>query len=135
MAAVEGGENTSEPPASVNPSSLALFPSASLAAFLGSFHWLLDIRAFVRSPLGSVPIHRYVPRNAPCKLCGDGFDHHQAASASALIACPTCGQPVARANIQAVNTPKLLKPLSVSDAKSLGFSVFKKTSSGEFERQ
>lgn len=82
-----------------------------------------------------MPIHRYVPKKSPCKLCGDGFDHHQAASVPALDTCPTCGQPVARTNIQSVNTPKLLKPLSVSDAKSLGFSVFKKTSSGEFERQ
>ncbi|MCU0791425.1 MAG: zinc ribbon domain-containing protein [Opitutaceae bacterium] len=82
-----------------------------------------------------MPIHRYVPQTAPCKLCGDGFDHHQAANAPVLNACPTCGQAVSRANIQSVNTPKLLKPLSVSDAKSLGFSVFKKTSSGEFERQ
>jgi putative FmdB family regulatory protein len=82
-----------------------------------------------------VPIHRYVPQKLPCKLCGDGFDHRQAPAETDLTACPTCGQPVVRAAIQAVNTPKLLKPLSVSDAKKLGFSVFKKTSSGEFERQ
>ncbi len=82
-----------------------------------------------------MPIHRYVPQKAPCKLCGDGFDHRQSPTESDLAACPTCGQAVTRAPVQTVNTPKLLKPLSVSDAKSLGFSVFKKTSSGEFERQ
>ncbi len=82
-----------------------------------------------------MPIHRYVPATAPCRLCGDGFDHRQAPGDANLATCPTCGQAVKRAGVQAINTPKLLKPLSVSDAKSLGFSVFKKTASGEFERQ
>lgn len=82
-----------------------------------------------------MPIHRYTPLKSPCKLCGEGFDHRQSPSEADLSACPTCGQPVARAAVHGVNTPKLLKPLSVSDAKNLGFSVFKKTSSGEFERQ
>lgn len=82
-----------------------------------------------------MPIHRYVPAAAPCRLCGDGFDHRQSPNEPDLAACPTCGQAVKRAGVQAINTPKLLKPLSVSDAKSLGFSVFKKTASGEFERQ
>lgn len=82
-----------------------------------------------------MPIHRYVPAAAPCRLCGDGFEHRQSPTEADLSTCPTCGQTVKRAAIQAINTPKLLKPLSVSDAKSLGFSVFKKTASGEFERQ
>lgn len=82
-----------------------------------------------------MPIYRYAPAKAPCRLCGEGFDHRQNPGDATLNACPTCGQPVARVAVQAMNTPKLLKPLSVSDAKSLGFSVFKKTSSGEFERQ
>lgn len=82
-----------------------------------------------------MPIHRYAPAKLPCRLCGQGFEHRQSPSEPDLTACPTCGQAVARATIEAVNTPKLLKPLSVSDAKNLGFTVFKKTSSGEFERQ
>lgn len=82
-----------------------------------------------------MPLHRYAPVPSPCRLCGDGFEHRQSASEPDLHHCPTCGQAVARAVIETVNTPKLLKPLSVSDAKNLGFSVFKKTSSGEFERQ
>lgn len=83
-----------------------------------------------------MPIHRYAPASGPCRLCGEGFDHRQHPGEANLAACPTCGQAVTRAAApQSVNTPKLLKPLSVSDAKSLGFSVFKKTASGEFERQ
>jgi putative FmdB family regulatory protein len=83
----------------------------------------------------TVPIQRYVPAAAPCRLCGDGFDHRQSPSEADLCACPTCGQAVRRVGVQAVNTPKILKPLSISDAKSQGFTVFKKSSSGEYERQ
>ena len=82
-----------------------------------------------------MPLHRYTPQTAPCKLCGDGFDHHQTADTPALSACPTCGQPVARAPFQSTYSPRILKPLSVSDAKTAGFKVFKRTSGGEFERQ
>jgi len=82
-----------------------------------------------------MPLHRYQPLQLPCKLCGEGFDHHQTSAQPALISCPTCGQPVTRATVQTLHTPKYLKPLSVSDAKTAGFTVFKRTSSGEFERQ
>lgn len=82
-----------------------------------------------------MPVYRYAPLKSPCKLCGEGFDHHQAAKSDPLTACPTCGQAVSRANIHAVNTPKLVKPLSVSDAKKAGFTVLKKISSGEYEKQ
>lgn len=82
-----------------------------------------------------MPLLRYAPVNRPCRLCGDGFEHREAANSLPLESCPTCGQAVKRAAVHAVHTPKLLKPLSVSDAKGLGFSVFKKTASGEFERQ
>ncbi|MCX6936665.1 MAG: zinc ribbon domain-containing protein [Verrucomicrobia bacterium] len=82
-----------------------------------------------------MPIHHYAPALLPCKLCGEGFDHHQAATDPALTTCPTCGQTVTRIGIQTSHTPKLLHPLSVSEAKNLGFTVFKKTSAGEFERQ
>jgi putative FmdB family regulatory protein len=82
-----------------------------------------------------MPIHRYTPVTPPCRLCGNGFEHRQNPSEPDLNACPTCGQAVQRAAVETINTPKLLKPLSVSDAKSLGFSVFKKTAAGEYERQ
>jgi putative FmdB family regulatory protein len=82
-----------------------------------------------------MPFYRYLPASAPCKLCGDGFDHRQGAAAPALTACPTCGQQVTRAAVVATHTPRLLAPLSVSAAKSAGFTVLKRVSSGEFERQ
>jgi hypothetical protein len=34
-----------------------------------------------------------------------------------------------------VNSPTKLKPLSISDAKSAGFTVLKRVGKGEYERQ
>ena len=82
-----------------------------------------------------MPVYRYVPAKLPCKLCGEGFDHRHDASDAALNACPTCGQAVTRVAVQQINTPKLLAPISVSKAKQAGFTVLKRISDTEFERQ
>ena len=82
-----------------------------------------------------MPVYRYAPVKAPCKLCGEGFDLRHNASDPALSECPTCGQAVARQAIQQINTPKLLAPISVSKAKQAGFTVLKRISDTEFERQ
>lgn len=82
-----------------------------------------------------MPVYRYAPVKAPCKLCGEGFDHRHDAAEAALCACPTCGQAVTRVAIQQVNTPKLLAPVSVSKAKQAGFTILKRISDTEFERQ
>jgi hypothetical protein len=37
--------------------------------------------------------------------------------------------------ISLVHAPKILKPVSVSDAKKAGFTVLKRVSKGEYERQ
>jgi putative FmdB family regulatory protein len=82
-----------------------------------------------------MPIYRYTPAQAPCKLCGSGFDHRQGAAEAVLTECPTCGQPVNRVVVVSLHTPKLLAPLSVSAAKSAGFTVLKRLGKGEFEKQ
>lgn len=82
-----------------------------------------------------MPVYRYAPEKLPCKLCGDGFEHRHDASADALKTCPTCGQGVSRVCIQQIHTPKLLAPISVSKAKQAGFTVLKRISDTEFERQ
>ena len=82
-----------------------------------------------------MPLHAYAPLTPPCRLCGDGFEHRASATAPALAACPTCGQPVRRRVAQTVNTPKLSAPLSVSRARQAGFTVLKRTTAGEFEKQ
>jgi Zinc ribbon domain len=82
-----------------------------------------------------MPLFRYLPASPPCKLCGGGFDHRQTAGTPDLTTCPTCGQSVARAPFNPVHSPKILAPLSLSSAKQAGFTVLKRTSSGEFEKQ
>lgn len=82
-----------------------------------------------------MPLHFYAPLHPPCRICGPGFEQRQSTGAPDLVACPKCGQPVCRAPVQAVNSPKLSAPLSVSRARQAGFTVLKRTSAGEYERQ
>lgn len=82
-----------------------------------------------------MPIRFYAPLTSPCRLCGRGFEYHQAAHAPDLNACPTCGQPVCRGGPQLANSPKLSAPLAVSRARQAGFTVLKRTPGGEYERQ
>jgi putative FmdB family regulatory protein len=82
-----------------------------------------------------MPIRFYAPATGRCKLCGEGFEHRERADVPSLTACPRCGQPVVRKVVQRANSPKLLAPLSVSNAKSAGFTVLKRTARGEFEKQ
>jgi hypothetical protein len=82
-----------------------------------------------------MPLRFYAPRKSPCRLCGPGFEHREPADAAPLTACPKCGQAVGRAAAQPVNSPKLSAPLSVSRARQAGFTVLKRTSAGEYERQ
>lgn len=83
-----------------------------------------------------MPVLHYKPCSSPCRLCGEGFDHtHLSPGEADLTACPTCGQPVTRESIARFNSPKLLRPASVSDAKAAGFTVLRRTGHGEFEKQ
>ncbi|MEO5959841.1 MAG: FmdB family zinc ribbon protein [Opitutaceae bacterium] len=82
-----------------------------------------------------MPLRAYAPLSPPCRLCGDGFEHMQPSSAADLTACPTCGEHVRRSMVHPVNSPKLSAPVSVSRARQAGFTVLKRTSGGEFERQ
>ena len=84
-----------------------------------------------------MPIYEYEPSDGtrdqkPC--CGSGFTLRRPVSAKPLEKCPCCKRPV-RKIISSFNTPTHLKPLSISDAKNAGFTVLKKSSKGEYERQ
>jgi hypothetical protein len=48
--------------------------------------------------------------------------------------CPLCKKAV-RKIVSQVNSPTKLKPLSISEAKSAGFTVLKKVGKGEYEKQ
>jgi putative FmdB family regulatory protein len=82
-----------------------------------------------------MPLQFYAPLNPPCRICGPGFEHRQPGGTPDLTACPKCGQAVHRVAVQSVNSPKLSAPLSVSRARQAGFTVLKRTSAGEYERQ
>lgn len=81
-----------------------------------------------------MPIRTYEPLQPPCRMCGKGFDLVQGSSEPTLTECPKCGQGVRLRTPVTVNSPEILKPISVSDAKAAGFTVLKRTSGGEFEK-
>lgn len=81
-----------------------------------------------------MPIYEYELCEGDCKVCGGKFALNRPISRPALTKCPLCRKPV-RKVISTVNSPTKLKPLSISDAKAAGFTVLKKVSTGEYERQ
>lgn len=81
-----------------------------------------------------MPIYEYELTEGDCKVCGGGFSLNRPVNRPALTKCPLCRKAV-RKIISRVNSPTHLKPLSISDAKTAGFTVFKKVGKGEYERQ
>lgn len=68
-----------------------------------------------------------------CPRCRTGFDLRRPLSRPPLTACPLCRKPV-RKVIQPVSTPRVAKPLSVSDAKKAGFTILEKRGDGSYEK-
>jgi putative FmdB family regulatory protein len=81
-----------------------------------------------------MPIYEYELVEGDCKVCGGKFSLNRPISRPELTRCPLCRRAV-RKLISSVNSPTKLKPLSVSDAKKAGFTIFKKVGKGEYERQ
>ncbi len=81
-----------------------------------------------------MPLYEYELCEGDCAVCGGRFTLRRPVTAKPLTHCPACKKPVRRV-ISSFNTPKLLKPLSVTDAKKAGFTVLKRTGKGEYERQ
>lgn len=81
-----------------------------------------------------MPIYEYEPCSGECRICKEGFSLSRPLSAPPLEKCPLCRQPV-RKIFSGFSSPKVLKPLSVAEARNAGFSVFKRIGSGEYERQ
>jgi putative FmdB family regulatory protein len=81
-----------------------------------------------------MPLYEYEVSEGGCEICGGKFTLRRSLSAPELAHCPACQKPV-RKIISSFNTPKYMKPLSISDAKQAGFTVLKKTGAGEYERQ
>lgn len=81
-----------------------------------------------------MPIYEYELCEGDCKICGGSFTLTRPLSAAELTHCPACKKPV-RKLISTFSSPLKLKPLSITDAKSAGFTVLKKTGKGEYEKQ
>ena len=86
-----------------------------------------------------MPLYEYITEAEEgsdncCRRCKDGFELRRPVDRPALEVCPLCKHPVKKI-ISRVNTPKILKPLSISDAKKAGFTVLEKKEEGVFERQ
>lgn len=81
-----------------------------------------------------MPIYEYELCEGDCKVCGGKFTLNRPLSAKPLTHCPACKKPV-RKMFSAFHSPVKLKPLSVTDAKKAGFTVYKKLGKGEYERQ
>ena len=81
-----------------------------------------------------MPIYEYEVEGGDCKLCGGCFELRRPIDRPPLTDCPVCRRPV-RKVISAANTPRVAKPLSISDAKSAGFTVLEKRDTGVYEKK
>lgn len=85
-----------------------------------------------------MPIYEYQSESPEdpdlsCRICSKGFELHRPIDRHALEACPLCRHPV-RKVISRVNTPRVSKPYSDSDAKRAGFTVLEKKDEGVYEK-
>ena len=81
-----------------------------------------------------MPLYEYELCDGDCVVCRGRFTLRRPADAPALTHCPACKKPVRRV-FSTFNTPKITKPLSITDAKKAGFTVLKRVNKGEYERQ
>ena len=81
-----------------------------------------------------MPTYEYELCDGECARCGGQFTLRRTLNESPLTHCPECQKPV-RKIISTFTSPMKLKPVSISDAKKAGFTVLKKSSKGEYERQ
>ena len=82
-----------------------------------------------------MPIYEYIAENPEhsCRICGRGFELMRPVDRPPLEHCLLCRNPV-RKVISRVHSPRVTKPLSVSDAKSAGFTILKKRDKGVYEK-
>ncbi len=85
-----------------------------------------------------MPIYEYVSEHPDdpersCRICRQGFELRRPVDRAPLEQCLACRNPI-RKVISRVNTPKVAKPLSVSDAKAAGFTVLEKRDQGVYEK-
>jgi predicted nucleic acid-binding Zn ribbon protein len=85
-----------------------------------------------------MPIYEYVSETADdpehsCRICAKGFELRRPLDRPPLSHCPLCKNAVKKV-ISRINTPAITKPLSVSAAKSAGFTILQRRDQGVYEK-
>ena len=80
-----------------------------------------------------MPIYEYIAVDKGCPVCSKGFELRRPVDREARTTCPVCRRPVKKV-ISEVNSPRLHKPLAVSEAKQAGFTVYERRDKGVYER-
>lgn len=80
-----------------------------------------------------MPIYEYECVEGDCKVCGGTFELRRPVDWKPLENCPLCRKKV-RKVIGQVHSPKLLKPVSISDAKKAGFTILERRDRGVYEK-
>ena len=82
-----------------------------------------------------MPIYEYIADDPAksCRICAKGFELMRPVDRAPLEHCLYCKNAI-RKLVSQVSTPRLTKPLSVSDAKSAGFTVMKRRDKGVYEK-
>lgn len=85
-----------------------------------------------------MPIYEYISEHPEdpersCRFCRKGFELMRPVDRAPLTRCLYCKNPV-RKIIGKVNVPKILAPISISDAKKAGFTVMQKRDQGVYEK-
>ncbi len=81
-----------------------------------------------------MPLYEYELCEGDCKVCGREIHVEPSAFGQAAHELSRVPQAGAQNHFQ-FQSPQKLKPVSISDAKKAGFTVLKKVSKGEYERQ
>ncbi|MFY8217372.1 MAG: FmdB family zinc ribbon protein [Chthoniobacterales bacterium] len=80
-----------------------------------------------------MPIYEYEPICGACSVCNGRFELKRPMDREALTHCPLCKKPV-RKVVSQTSSPRLSKPLSVSDAKKAGFQILERRDRGVYEK-
>ena len=83
-----------------------------------------------------MPLYEYIatdPENS-CRICARGFELRRPVDRAPLEKCPLCRKPVKKLLSRGITSPKISKPLSVSDAKKAGFTILEKRDEGVYEK-
>ena len=83
-----------------------------------------------------MPIYEYITEDPEkgCRICKRGFELRRPVSRPPLKTCPLCKNAVKKLIATSISSPKILKPMSVTDAKKAGFTVLERRDKGVYEK-